>query len=145
VYVPEELDADKLRRLARLTSIKETWKDANEVRGAQYRLNEAKNTQQAENEHEFEFIVTDNQIYHQRSDFRSPQALKVFDQRVKNLDELYKVTKTLSRLRTNYLNSSQTQRAQMKEEILTLEKSEENLMEQIKNQEKEIRKLELGL
>ena len=145
VYVPEELDADKLRRLARLTSIKETWKDANEVRGAQYRLNEAKNTQQAENEHEFEFIVTDNQIYHQRSDFRSPQALKVFDQRVKNLDELYKVTKTLSRLRTNYLNSSQTQRAQMTKEILTLEKSEENLMEQIKNQEKEIRKLELGL
>lgn len=145
VYVPEELETEKLRQLAHLTSIKETWKNANEVRGAQYRLNEVKNTQEAENKHEFEFIVTDNQIYHQRSDFRSEQALQVFEQRAKNLDELHKVSKTLSRLRTNYLNSSQTQRAQMKEEILTLEKSEESLMEQIKKQEKEIRKLELGL
>lgn len=145
VYVPEELETEKLRQLAHLTSIKETWKNANEVRGAQYRLNEVKNTQEAENKHEFEFIVTDNQIYHQRSDFRSEQALQVFEQRAKNLDELHKVSKTLSRLRTNYLNSSQTQRAQMKEEILTLEKSEESLMEQIKKQEKKIRKLELGL
>lgn len=145
IYVPEETETDKLRRLARLTSIKETWKDNNEVRGAQYRLREAKNTELAENNHEFEFIVTDNQIYHQRSDFRSQQALQVFDQRVKNLDELYKVTKTLARLRNTYHNSSEAQRSQMKDEILTLEKSEESLVEQIKNQEKEIRKLELGL
>ena len=139
------MESEKLRRLARLTSIKETWNDGNEVRAAQFRLREAKNTKQTENEHEFEFIVTDNQIYHKRDDFRSIQALQVFDQRVKNLDELYKVTKTLARMRNNYHNSSQAQRTQMKEEILTLEKNEESLMKQIKQQEQEIRKLELGL
>ena len=145
VYVPEELETEKLRRLARLTSIKETWIDSNEVRAAQYRLRETKDARQAENEHEFEFIITDNQIYHKRADFRSTQALQIFDQRVKDLDELYKVTKTLMRMRNNYSNSSEAQRNQMKNEILMLEKNEEELLEQVKNQEKEIRKLELGL
>ena len=145
VYVPEEMEIEKLRRLGRLTSIKETWSDANEVRRAQFRLREAKNTKHTENEHEFEFIVTDKQIYHQRKDFRSQQALQLFDLRVKNMDELYKATTTLSRLRTNYYNASEAQRVQLKGEILMLEKSEESLMKQIKHQENEIRRLELGL
>ena len=145
VYVPEELEPEALRNLARISNIRDTQADEQNVRAALLRLREAQTAQQAEMEPEFEFVVTDNNIYHKRSDFRSDIAQKHAESWLYAKSELEKTRKTLERLRTGYHQSTTAQRQQLASEIIGLETNEERLLNQIKQLEKDMRKAELGL
>ncbi|MDE5788622.1 MAG: hypothetical protein K2H79_08830, partial [Bacteroidaceae bacterium] len=92
-----------------------------------------------------DFVLTDNVVYHRKSDFHTPLAQQTFAEWEKNKEELRKIRKTLNLLRNNYHTANQTQRGALKSEILQLEQNEENLVSQIKKQENAIRKAELGL
>ena len=91
------------------------------------------------------FIVTDNMVYGKRSDFRSDIAQKLFDSWTYAKEQLQKTRVTLDKMRREYHSANATRRTEMSEEILALEKSEEQLLAQVKQLEKEIRKAELGL
>lgn len=145
VYVPEEVDSERLRRLARIHSIHDTQTDEAAVRGAQFRMREANRTQEAARTNEFDFTVTDNQIYHRKSDFRTMDAQQRIDTWLEKRVELEKVRKTLVRLRNSYHAGTPDLRTQLSSEILMLEESEETLVLRIKQEEKAIRKAELGL
>lgn len=145
IYIPEEVDSERLRRLARIHSIRDTQTDEAAVRGAQFRMREANRTQKAARTNEFDFVVTDNQIYHRKSDFRTMDAQLRIDTWLEKRAELEKVRKTLVRLRNNYHTGTPDARTQLSSEILMLEKSEETLAQRIKQEEKAIRKAELGL
>lgn len=145
VYIPEEIGDSLLREYARITHIQDTWTDENTVRAAQFRLRESKHVQQANSENSFNFVVTDNTIYHKRSDFRTTQAVQTFDLWQRNKEVLEKNRKTQEQLRQKYHVGNQQQRERLKGEILMLEHHEEEVIEQLKQQERTIRKLELGL
>ncbi|MBQ8050982.1 MAG: hypothetical protein IJ197_05340 [Bacteroidaceae bacterium] len=145
VYVPEEMEPGMLRERARITSIRDTWTDEQTLRAAQFRIREAMATKQAETDSEFDFVVTDNRVYHRHSDFRSDIAQKHFDSWLYAKSELEKTRRTLARLRQNYHQATASQRQQMTGEILSLEQSEETLLGKIKQLEKDMRKAEIGL
>ena len=145
VYVPEETPIEKLRQLARITNIRDTWTNNEAVRGAQFRLREANKTQQAANASDVYFVVTDNMVYRKKSDFRSEAAQQRFDSWLVAQEELKKTRKTLDNMRRDYHNATQERRTQLKPDILSLEQSEERLVASIRELEKDIRKYELGL
>ena len=145
VYVPEEMEPSTLRNLARISSIRDSQTNEQNVRAAQFRLREAQATQSADATSGFDFVVTDNRVYHKQGDFRSDISQKHVESWLYAKSELEKTQKTLERLRVNYHNATTAQRQQMATEILGLEASEERLLNQIKQLEKEMRKAELGL
>ncbi len=145
VYVPEETPIEKLRQLARITSIRDTWTSDEVVRGAQFRLREANKTQQAAKETDVSFMVTDNMVYHKKSDFRNSAAQECFESWLAAKDELKKTRKTLDNMRRDYHNATMERRTQLTTDILSLERSEETLIGKIRELEKNIRKYELGL
>ncbi|MDE7166889.1 MAG: hypothetical protein K2O17_07655 [Bacteroidaceae bacterium] len=145
VYIPEEVGNERLRKLARITSIRDTWSDENAVRQAQLQLQKSRQEMQETTTEALDFVLTDNVVYHRKSDFHTPLAQQTFAEWEKNKEELRKIRKTLNLLRNNYHTANQTQRGALKSEILQLEQNEENLVSQIKKQENAIRKAELGL
>lgn len=145
VYVPEEMDTETLCRLARISSIHDTQTDEQALRAAQFRLRESQTSLNVEATTDFDFVVTDNRVYHNQRDFRSDIARKHSESWLYAKSELEKTKKTLARLRVNYHNAVSAQRQQLAKEILDLEASEERLYNQVKNLEKDMRKAELGL
>ncbi len=145
VYLPEETSPEKIRQLARITDIKATWSDAEAVRAAQFRMRSSNLMPQTSDKSDIIFIVTDNMVYGKRSDFRSDIAQKLFDSWTYAKEQLQKTRVTLDKMRREYHSANATRRTEMSEEILALEKSEEQLLAQVKQLEKEIRKAELGL
>lgn len=145
VYIPEEMDSKTLSQLARIADIGATQTNSQEVRAAQLRLREAKDVKQSAEVEGFDFIVTDNMVYHHKKDFRSDVAQKHFENWLYAKSELEKTRKTLARMRQDYHSASTHQREQLRPEILTLEKNEETLLGQIKQMEATMRKAELGL
>lgn len=145
VYVPEETPIEKLRQLARITSIRDTWTNEELVRAAQFRLREADKIQQANSTADVTFVVNDNIVYHKKDDFRNGIAQQYFETWLSVKSELQKTQKTLENMRRDYHNASVEKRTQLKLDILNLEESEENLVQRMRNLEKDIRKYELGL
>ena len=145
VYVPEEMDKARLRQLARISSIRDTWTNEEALRAAQFRLRQANHAKQAQDGNDFNFIVTDNIVYHKKSDFRNDIALKLFESWSYAKSELQKTRKTLSTMRSNYYRATAAKRTEMKTDILTLEQNEEQWVKQIRQIEKDMRKAELGL
>lgn len=145
VYIPEDMEPEKLRQLARITSIKSTQTDNQSVRAAQIRLREAKDEKQNTATEDLGFIVTDNIVYQSKKDFHTAAAKKNIDTWTTLKSELEKTRKTLARMRQEYHSAPIARRNQMKAEILELEKGEETLVEQMKQLETIIRKAELGL
>ena len=145
VYIPEEVGDSALRELARITRIQDTWSDENAIRSAQFRLRDSKKVRQETLGGDFDFVVTDNIVYHKREDFKVPQAAQTLDLWLRNKTELEKTYKTLELLRKSYHTANQQQRTKLRSEILMLEQNEEELLKQLKQQERMIRKLELGL
>ena len=145
VYVPEEMDKARLRQLARISSIRDTWTNEEALRAAQFRLRQANHAKQVQDGNDFNFIVTDNIVYHKKSDFRNDIALKLFESWSYAKSELQKTRKTLSTMRSNYYRATAAKRTEMKTDILTLEQNEEQWVKQIRQIEKDMRKAELGL
>ena len=145
VYVPEELGADTLRSFARINRISDTWQDELAVRAAQFRLRALKASTEEKENAEFDFIVTDNQIYHKTTDFRNESARNQVGIWLQTRKQLKEIQQQLALKRKEYPNTLPSQRENIKEEILSLETNEERLFNQVKRLEKEIRKAELGL
>lgn len=146
IYIPEETENERLRNLARITSIQDTWTDEQAVRAAQFRMRNARQGMSGETaSSDFTFVVNDNKVYRSANEFQSPQAKQLTKNWQQAREELRKVKATLERLRKSYHDGTPAQRQQLASEILTLEKNEESLTTQIAKTENEIRKAELGL
>jgi len=140
-YVPEEVGQDKLRRLARIASIKESQ---NGMMGG-LALPETNNRaiQTADN-WEVCFYVTDNIIYRKRSDFKTEMGLKTYDEWTENQKNLNQTRAELGELRRAYHKGNNNERESMKPRILELEEYEEVLVSLLKDEEYSIRNAEIG-
>lgn len=143
VYDYEHTDIEKIRRLASLHAISESWEDNSTVAEARQRLKALTTNKEVERkEHDFEFIIDDETTYYHLSDFRSPEAKEAFNT-YRRLQRSYKQTDNkLKNQRNAYIRASEADRKKMAPGILDLEKRMEQLSEDLKQNAIRVRSLE---
>lgn len=122
-YNYEAMDPKKIRSLARLESIEDTWKNEADVEQAKNRLDAAINQPAKERKVvDFEFIVNDQYTYYQLSDFRSARAKELFA-RYRRMESDYKAqSDKLSSQRDAYAKANNAGKQRMAPALLDLEK-----------------------
>ncbi len=143
IYNEQELGATKLASLARISSIKDTWKDMNAVNAAKKRLAEARKGQKNEvKNRDFTFVVNDNKTCYTLSQFTNPQAQQKAKIWVETEKEYAAKSKELGALRDKYATMNEAGRKQIASQILLAESTLERLASDKLALEKEIRRLE---
>ena len=146
VYNYETMDNEYLAQLAQLTSIQLTWEDKERVEATRQRLAQQLNgdaaNQQTVSEVEFIFVINDEHIYHQLTDFRSPEAKQQFHS-YRQMESNYKQQsyKLLS-MRERYAAGTQEEKQRLKEAILDQEKRMDEINRQLKQMANQIRAIE---
>lgn len=144
IYSTESMPHDKLVSLAELHSIRETQGDTQALREATERLMHMKDNMytNTESSSEIHFVVNDRYTYTSFSQFRNDNACA--EARLwKQAREQYAVAVSkLDKLREKYHHSSTGERKSLKGDILSLERSVEELRDTISQREKAIRSLE---
>ena len=144
IYNIDVLGEEKLRNLAKIHSIKDSWVNLAAVKEAQKRLEETRNAKEREQKkHDFEFILNDQHTYYTLSDFKKTEARNKAQWWVETHKDLLSRSQELERLRARYVSGSDTQKAQIAPQIPLNEEKLEQIEQDLREQEKEIRKLEL--
>ena len=145
IYNEEQVGKKKLASLARIASIKDTWKDMNAVNSAKKRLADAQQGLKNEaKKRDFTFVVNDDKTCHTLSDFKNAEAQQKVKTWLESRNECESIKAELASLRAKYAASEANQRSEMKAQILQLEAKVERLTSGIMNLEKEIRRIELN-
>ena len=145
IYNEQELGATKLASLARISSIKDTWKDMNAVNDAKKRLAEArKGLKNEANNRDFTFVVNDSKTYYTLAQFKNMQAQQKAKIWVETQKEYEAKSRELSALRDKYATMNDAGRKQTASQILLAETTLERLASEKLALEKEIRRLELN-
>ncbi len=135
---------DKLRRMARLHSIQETWTDKKAVDEARIRLSAALNQkQETVKPKEFEIVINNKLTYTSVADFQCPDARLMAQKWKADVADLKEASTQLNRLRETYTKGNATQKKQLERQILTMEQNCENMLSALKTQEKNIRNTEI--
>ena len=145
VYDYEATDPDKLRDLARMSSIRSTWGNAEQLRNGKQRLAQATyGNEQKQHEGDFEFVVNDNSVYRKLGDFRSAQALKLFTQLQQKQKDLAALKKSLEDARYSYTQAvNPADRQRMAPGILDKEKRVNELQKEISSLTVKVRNTEI--
>ena len=145
IYNENELGAKKLASFARISSIKDTWKDMNAVNAAKKRLAEARQGKKNETKNrDFTFVINDFKTCYTLTDFKNPQAQQKAKIWVETQKEYDAKTQELSSLRARYATMTEVQRVQIAPQIRLTESAFERLAADKLALEKEIRRIELN-
>ncbi len=145
VYNEDEIGIEQLKSFARINSIKDTWTDMEAVKNAQKRLYELRQGKsQQVKVHDFEFVINDALTYYTLNDFKNPNAKQKAQWWQESTKDLKKNKEHLEVLRSQYASSSADKKNQLAPQIRITESKVEELERDVKLQEKEIRKIELG-
>ena len=143
VYAEETEGIERLRQLARINNIRDTWTNRDDVKQALARLQEVKKGDKKENKpHDFEFVVNDRHVYTTASDFKNEQARQRISFWLENKKDLANTETQLATLRLKYAKAAKDQKQQLAPQIRILETKAEQLTADLKTQAKEIRQLE---
>lgn len=144
IYNIDALGEEKLRSLAKINSIRDSWTNPALVKEAQKRLNETRNAREEQHKkRDFEFVLNDQHTYYTLSDFKKPRAKEKVQWWLENKKDLRSRSQELERLRARYMSGTDTQKAQIAPQIRLNEEKLEQIETEIHNLEKDIRKLEL--
>jgi hypothetical protein len=146
VYDYDNVDAQKLRNLARLTPIAESWTDNDVIEKAKLRLQAIKVVDKDKNEKkepDFLFIINDQLTYHHANDFQSEDAKRTFREYCQLELDYLRMEEQLEQLRTQYGEGNQTTKDQLTPTILDLENYILQLKERVDNAAKQTRRLEI--
>lgn len=145
VYNTEQVSEDQLRSLACLNSIRDTWSDNNLVQNNIHTLNQLKQ-QTSTNEKgvssRFLFVVDDARTYTSPSQFRSAEARKQSQFWLEGTKDLERQERELQKLRETYAVSDKNAQQTLVGKIRDLENKVNLLVQNLRKQEKEIRRLE---
>ena len=140
----DALSPEKLRSMARLERIADTWGEGPERKQALARMRQVAGKQTAEEEAkgDFLFVVNDKRTYTRFADFRHADNRD----RMRELLSMQKQTEVLSeslnKARNYYALAPSSERRQLNVEILSSERQYETLQQDIKRLEKIIRNSE---
>ena len=144
IYNIDVLGEEKLRSLAKINSIKDSWTNPAIVKEAQKRLLETRNAKKGEQQkRDFEFILNDQHTYYTLSDFKKQKAKEKAQWWLESQKDLQARSQELDRLRARYVSGTDTQKAQIAPQIRLNEEKLEQIESEMHDLEKEIRKLEL--
>lgn len=123
VYDYEQTDANLLRSVAALHSLRDTWSDEAQVAQARERLSQAgqSNLHNAGQAHAFEFVIDDRHTYYKEEDFHSRQALNFFRQYQEKAETLHRQQTELKELRHRFTKADETGKKNLRPAILDLE------------------------
>ena len=141
-YESDNISDEELKSRADIRQISDTWTVGNH-RAAEKRI-AALSEKKQDNAKAMTFAIDDNRTYHSKSEFKSVDAKKKFDQLLEMREMLSMQNKSIDELRVAYKKAPVTQRGQLKTRIIGMEESIDQLEKDIKNTEKEIRRLETG-
>jgi len=145
IYNEEEVGKEKLASLARISSIKDTWKDMNAVNAARKRLEEVRRGFKDETKkRDFTFIVNDHKTCYTLTDFKDPLAQQKAKVWLETQKEYEAKGKELSALRDKYATMNEAQRVQIAAQIRITETARERIAADKLALEKEIRRIELN-
>ena len=146
VYDYGQTDPARLRSLAALHALRDTWDNPDEAAEARARLADVRQTAadgvDTSRRPDFTFVVDDRRTYHAESDFRSPQALALYRQCLDAQKTLRRQRTRLDDLRDDYAQASPDERTQLAPAILDLEKNLLRLEQEAEKLENEARKAE---
>lgn len=145
VYDANKLAKDRLRSLAKLHRIKDTWTNQSAVEEAQGKLallrdasGKIKNTNSS-----LAFVLNDARVYQSANDFRNDEAKKLYEFWVEGKHQLQKMEQDVEQLRLQYSLAQSDTRDQLRPQIIGLEQKIKDLYRSLLQQEKDIRKHEL--
>ena len=145
IYNENELGAKKLASFARISSIKDTWKDMNAVNAAKKRLAEARQGKKNETKNrDFTFVINDYKTCYTLTDFKDPLAQQKAKIWLETQKEYEAKSKELASLRARYATMTEVQRVQIAPQIRLTESAFERLAADKLALEKEIRRIELN-
>ena len=146
VYDYEQTDPARLRSLAALHALRDTWDNPDEAAEARARLAQLGQSPadgaDTSRRPDFTFVVDDRRTYHAESDFRSPQALALYRQCLDTQNTLRHQRIRLDGLRDDYAQASPDERTRLAPAILDLEKNLLRLEQEAEKLENEARKNE---
>ncbi len=145
VYIEEEVGQKALRQLARLSSIQLTWDEEAKVKGALLRLQQCQQEKQSKDSDGFRFVVADNRVYNSLNKFSVPAARQAAEQWQNMLNNKKQMQQQLNENRSAYATAGMQEKKAIGIKILSLEQQLEVLYQQIEEQERKVRQLELGL
>ncbi len=146
IYNEEKVGTKKLASLARISSIKDTWKDMSAVNTAKKRLAEARSEERGtglEMHRELTFVINDSRTYYYFDSFNNRQAQQKARKWLEKQKEYDTKSKELSTLRDKYATMNEAGRNQIAAQIRLTEATVERLAADKLALEKEIRHLEL--
>ena len=144
-YNPEETDKDFLKVAASLQSFRDVQYDDKAVYRGLERLRTVIEEQARENkQRDFEFVIDDNRTYVNIYDFRNKRAQEMFLKLQQKQNQLGELQNRLDKARIKYHNGNEGVKENLAPSILDMERQEMQMLEDIRQTEKEIRNAEIG-
>ncbi len=138
----EDLDDKQLLRLAKISSIKDTWPEGQDFKAllnTVYNQQSSKQTKQLD----FTFIVNDLIVYHNLSDFECKEAKAQFELAESSFKKYEDDSLLLDELRKQWAEGNKETQKQIKSRILQLENTTLSHKAQAVDHEKNARRLEI--
>lgn len=141
-YDEDEMGEERLRSLASINSISDTWIDQNALQTARERLATLKKQDSREIENKIFFYINDDVVYTSAADFRQPSNRLRYTKLSEMKAEIAELETSVDSLRQKYSTASHIEQRAMKSKILEGEHRLEQLYTDTKSLEKEMRNTE---
>lgn len=141
IYDLEKTDEKKLISLAKISSLKDTWKGkAVEIKEAKERLAQAKSYQPTKEEkNDFVFVINDQLTYKNTEEFTAPKAIELLKLWKQTVNDYATQSKKLEKQRDAFTEANQSKKEAIALGIADLEKRVEQMEEKTKSLEIQIR------
>ncbi len=135
---------DRLRRLARISSIKETWREGADYSQLLEAIAQIDPEAAIAPQKEFTFVLCNGIVYTRSQEFHNAEALRYYNMARDAEAQLTQAQSRLNELRRTYAKSSAAEKAKLQPTILALEKKIEQMRNQPLEYEKRARRAELS-
>ncbi len=140
----EGLSDEEIQTLARITSIKNTWREGADYSQLLAHIAEMEKTDVQKPQREFTFVLCEGIIYTGSQDFQNADALRYYQQARNAAEQLQEWQEQLHAMRLAYAQGSQAERSKMQQSILDLEAKVEAALGKPAEYEKRARNAELS-
>lgn len=143
IYPADEMEESKLRSLAKIERIADTWGDGQERQAALQRLKSAQSKTNALPEKDMAFVIADGIVYTRISDFHGKGNRERAKRLVSMMQQHQELDKELDKARQYYATKADpNEKAALQDDILVREQEFYQLERDILQLEKDIRKAE---
>lgn len=144
VYNTETMNEERIKSLARINRIADTWDKGSTRKEALARMSSRRtqstaSQQQTAGQGNIAFIINDQTTYTKLSDFKNPALFREWQELQSKVQEL---ETSLQRMRNTYAQASTNEKLKLRSEILTCEQRLLTMQEVMRQKEKEIRRTE---